>query len=180
VELDKLVARAVDMFQGVAEYHGIKLQVSQLSPVAVPGNAHHLRQVLNNLLDNAIKFTTARYQVASQPDGGPSTGEGRIEIRLTHDASQHQARLEVQDNGIGIAAADVPHVFDRFFRADRARTRQRAAGGTGLGLSICQAIIAAHRGKISVQSKLGEGTTFIVVLPMNNRAIWPDHPTAAV
>ena len=73
--------------------------------------------------------------------------------------------MVVRDTGIGIAAADLPHVFDRFFRADRARSREGEAKGTGLGLSICQAIVSAYGGRLAVESTVGKGTTVTVDLP---------------
>jgi signal transduction histidine kinase len=162
VPLDDLVARSAEMFQGVAEFQGIELVVGPLPRVSVPGNSHHLRQVLNNLLDNALKFTASRYPPAVE---SPSV-RGRVEITLTRDESRHEARLVLRDNGPGIAEADLPRVFDRFYRADRARSREGGPLGTGLGLSICRAIVSAHHGTIQVESRPGEGATFTVALPL--------------
>lgn len=160
VALDEVVQRAVEMFQGVAEDRGIEL-VSNWPPHApVVGNRHHLRQVLNNLLDNAIKFTAARHQAENSGTGG------RVEVKLLRDDARHQAILTVTDNGVGIPAEAVPQLFQRFFRVDRSRSREGGLGGTGLGLSICRAIIQAHRGSIDVQSTHGEGTTITLVLPL--------------
>ncbi|GLY46875.1 HAMP domain-containing sensor histidine kinase [Lentzea sp. NBRC 102530] len=101
-----------------------------------------LRQVLTNLVTNAFRYT-------------PSDGTVRI--------VSAGGRIEVVDTGSGISAEDLPHVFDRFWRADRSRTRD--TGGSGLGLAIAQAIVSAHHGTITVQSELGRGTTFTITLP---------------
>ncbi|MDX1943934.1 MAG: ATP-binding protein, partial [Pirellulaceae bacterium] len=158
---DDLVRRSAEMFLGVAEFRGLRLVVDPLPAAPVVGNRHHLRQVLNNLLDNAIKFTAARHDAAA---GQPEAGE--IRIRLVRDDELGEIRLSLADNGQGIEAEHLPHVFDRFYRADRARTRDGSPGGTGLGLSICQAIVAAHQGTIQVASEFGHGTTFTVTLPL--------------
>jgi len=167
VALDEVVARAIEMFEGVADDKGVELRCGELSPIAVPGNRNHLRQVVNNLLDNAIKFTAAR----SDGEGeGCSPGDiahrGCVEVELGEDQSSRVARLTIRDNGIGISPADLPYIFDRFYRADKARARDGVASGTGLGLSICKAIVNAHGGNISVDSQLGRGTAFTVTLPL--------------
>ena len=106
-----------------------------------------LGQVCYNIIENAIKYT---------PDGG------KITVRLKK--SGRDAVLEITDTGVGIPPEDQPHVFDRFYRVDKARSRD--TGGTGLGLSIVQQIIRLHAGSVTVQSVRGEGTTFIVQLPV--------------
>jgi signal transduction histidine kinase len=156
VALDQVVAGAVEMFRGAAESRGLALTVSPLPPIAVVGNRHHLRQVLNNLLDNAIKFTAAHH----------GNGRGEIAVTFLRDDYRQVARLEVRDNGPGIPPEDLPHVFDRFYRVDRSRSRDEGAGGSGLGLSICQAILEAHHGQIAVDSAPGKGTTFTITLPL--------------
>jgi signal transduction histidine kinase len=155
------------MFQGVAEFNGLRLKVDRLPEVTVPGNRHYLRQVLSNLLDNAIKFTAARYTLptgTTAQNGDHDRGEIRISLRP--DYEQNLVRLIISDNGPGIGPDDLPHIFDRFYRVDRSRMRGVATGGTGLGLSICQAIITAHRGTIDVTSEIDQGTTFTITLPM--------------
>src|SRR5581483_11330975 len=149
VPLTDQAAKAVDMFRGVAEQRGVTLALARAEPVAVRGDAAHVRQVIHNLVDNAIKFT---------PPGG------RVDVAVG-PAADGRAELRVADTGIGIAPADLPHVFDRFFRADRSRPRDGAARGTGLGLSICQAVVAAYGGRIAVDSAPGRGTTVTVDLP---------------
>jgi two-component system heavy metal sensor histidine kinase CusS len=147
VSLADVAIRAADMFQGVADQRGVSLAIVRADPVAVRGDPAHVRQVIHNLLDNAIKFTPAGGRVEVDVGPGPP---GR-------------AGFHVRDTGIGIAAADLPHVFDRFFRADRSRCRE--ARGTGLGLSICQTIVTAYGGRLAVDSTLGKGTTVTVELP---------------
>jgi signal transduction histidine kinase len=165
VALDELVARAIDMFQGVAEDRGIRLTFDRPGPIAVVGNRHHLRQVLNNLLDNAIKYTAARFDGGSA-DEVRAQARGRIDVQLQRDDRERAAVLRVSDNGVGIAPESLPLVFDRFYRCDKSRAREGGPGGAGLGLSICQAIDHAHRGQIAVTSELGQGTTFTLTLPL--------------
>jgi signal transduction histidine kinase len=149
VPLADIASRAADMFQGVADQRGVALAVTRAEAVVVRGDAGHVRQVIHNLVDNALKFTPAGGRV--EVDVGPGS-PGRAEVR-------------VRDTGVGIAMADLPHVFDRFFKADRARPRDGDARGTGLGLSICHAIVTAYGGRLDVASTLGKGTTVTVDLP---------------
>ena len=116
-------------------------------PVRAFIDADRMQQVLHNLIENAIRYTKAG---------------GAIRVRLTETPGE--ARLEVSDNGIGIATRDVPLVFERFFRGDLAR--RAYPGGSGLGLSIARWIVEAHKGRIEVVSRVGEGTTFTVKLPL--------------
>ncbi len=148
---DEVVLKAIDMFEAVAETKEVRLQRLEMTPITLEGNRQHLRQVLNNLLDNAIKFTPAG---------------GRVSVRLRRDGDQKLAVLEVSDTGIGISEADVPRIFERFFRADNARRRESEHKGSGLGLSICRAVVEAHNGRITAHSKIGQGTTFVVTLPL--------------
>jgi two-component system, OmpR family, heavy metal sensor histidine kinase CusS len=151
VELQSLVVRCVDMFRGVAEFRQIELIATQLQETYVEGNRHHLRQLLNNLLDNALKFT---------PPGG------RVTLSLTHDEAQRKAILRVADTGFGIAPQEVPHLFERFYRGDHSRRRDQDTRGTGLGLCICQSVVQSHGGSIEVSSAPGQGTTFTAELPL--------------
>jgi signal transduction histidine kinase len=148
VDLSGLVERCAEMFSAVAEARQIELATKVDPRIAVMGFGNHLRQVVNNLLDNAIKFT--------QPGGS-------VCISLAREGSS--CILRVADTGSGIPAADVPHIFERFFRGDRSRQRIEQTTGTGLGLSICQAIVTAHRGRIDVETREGFGTTMTVELP---------------
>jgi signal transduction histidine kinase len=118
--------------------------------VTVQGDASRLREVINNLIDNSLKFTPAG---------------GRVTVSLEFDTAAALARLRVCDTGRGIAADDLPYIFERFYRGDRSRGRESPTRGNGLGLSICQAIVQSHGGRIDVQSKRDEGAMFIVSLP---------------
>ena len=175
VSLDQLIKKTIEMFQGVAEFKGIRLIVGALPSVTIEGNRQHLRQVLNNLLDNAIKFTSQSHagldlaehdSTSSNGDRAATTAVGIVTVLLGRDDHRNQAVLQIQDTGPGIAPYDLEHIFERFYRVDRARFRDGSAGGTGLGLSICQAIVEAHQGTISAISKPGNGTTFIIRLPL--------------
>jgi signal transduction histidine kinase len=110
-------------------------------------DSDRMRQVLHNLLENAIRYT--------EPGG-------KVLVRLT--SSPSEARIAVSDTGIGIPETNLPYVFERFFRSDRARRAH--PGGSGLGLSIVRWIVEAHKGKVEVASRVGEGTTFTVTLPL--------------
>ena len=106
-----------------------------------------LAQVCYNIIENAIKYT---------PDGGT--------ITVSLAKAGRDAVLEIADTGVGIPEADLPHVFDRFYRVDKARSRE--TGGTGLGLSIVKQIVRLHAGTVTVASEYGKGTTFTVQLPV--------------
>jgi signal transduction histidine kinase len=153
VRLEQAVRRSVEMFDGVAESRGLTLS-AELDPCTVSGNYDHLRQVVNNLLDNAIKFT---------PPGGS------IRVSLHPRRELQIAELRVTDTGRGIAPADQERVFERFYRSKPTAGETNGRwGGTGLGLSICEAIVVAHKGQISLTSQPGEGTTVVASLPLAN------------
>ena len=157
VQLDKIVRESVEMFDAVAESQGVQLTTGDLTPALVPGDEYYLRQVVRNLIDNAIKFS-------------PPPGEVTVSLRV--EAARREAVLSVTDRGVGIPPESLPHVFERFYRADKARHRA-ARGGHGLGLSICQVIVNALHGTIRVESKLGEGSTFTVRLPLVDAGAGP-------
>jgi heavy metal sensor kinase len=147
VDLTELVRLAAEQGARLAESKGISFTTDlPQSPCLVTGEPNSLRRLLLILLDNALKYT---------PKGGC------IEIRLSAD--EQSARISVHDSGTGIAPGDLPHIFDRFYRADAARSRD--FGGAGLGLSLAQRIVKGHSGSIEVQSRAGEGSCFTVVLP---------------
>jgi signal transduction histidine kinase len=151
VALDRLASMSIEMFRGVAEEKGVDLRSHLHLGIHVTGNPLQLRQVVNNLIDNAVKFT---------PPGG------QVEVHARFDASGERALLIVRDSGQGIPATDQPFVFDRFYKVDRARHHEEVVHGTGLGLSICRCIVEAHGGMISLESEPGRGATFTVALPV--------------
>jgi heavy metal sensor kinase len=150
VRLDEVVEKSLDVFGALAEDREIELKAEVQSPVTVPGDAARLRQVVNNLLDNALKFTAAG---------------GRVTVNLHRDLAHHQAVLTVRDTGVGIPPEDVPRVFDRFYQVDKSHHRD-GQHGNGLGLSIVQSIVQLHDGRVEVQSEPGRGAIFRVTLPM--------------
>lgn len=158
VAIDDVVTRAVDMFGGVAESRGVVLELPHCASAVVPGNRNLLRQLVNNLIDNAVKYTPA---------------DGRVTVELSLDEKQEGIVLTVSDTGIGISPRDVPRVFERFFRADKSRSRVTDTVGTGLGLSICRAVAAAHGGTIACKSCLKGGTRMTVWLPRQKSTCAP-------
>lgn len=148
VELDRVLLDAVSDARQLLR--GQRLEVGPLEPAMVEGDADRLRQLFLALLDNAIKYT---------PSGK------RITISLRHDAGA--AIVDIRDEGVGIPPDDLPRVFERFYRADPARSRD--PGGTGLGLPIAQWIVHQHGGDIQLQSEPSTGTTVHVCLPEYRR-----------
>jgi heavy metal sensor kinase len=147
VNLGELAASTAEQMHLVADDRGVRLQASALAPVTIRGDAGRLKQVIVNLLDNAIKFT---------PRGGTVT--------VRTEALDGNGMLEVRDSGIGIPADSLPHVFDRFYRVDAARSRDE--GGAGLGLSIVRSICSAHGVEIEIDSIVGSGTRFRLSFPL--------------
>jgi signal transduction histidine kinase len=148
VEVDRLVSDVVEEIRGVfSERPDIDIDLVMPDEVApIHGDGDKLRQVLINLLDNAVKYS---------PDGG------RIEIRVEQSASQ--LRLVVQDEGLGIPHGEQQRIFGKFYRLDPQLTR--GVGGTGLGLYICRELVRRMDGRLSVTSKEGDGSTFVIELP---------------
>jgi heavy metal sensor kinase len=155
VRLDfaELARTTADQMKLLAEEKHISIICDATDPLEVEADPSRLKQVVVNLLDNAIKYT---------PEGG--------NISISIARRDDHAVLEVADRGLGISADDLPHVFERFYRADKARSRQM--GGTGLGLSIVRSICQAHGGRVTVNSAEGRGSLFRVELPVstNNRS----------
>jgi signal transduction histidine kinase len=162
VDVTAIARQAVDMFAGVADERGVDLAIGPCELLSVQADAAQLRQVIGNLLDNAIRFT---------PRGG------RVNVELTCDREQGSAVLTVSDSGVGIAADHVGRLFDRFYKVDPSRTRDADRRSGGLGLPICRAIVARHGGTIAVASRLGAGTTVTVRLPLALPA-QPPQPSA--
>lgn len=145
VELDSLIFEVYRQAEILGK-ESVSVTLTALDPVCVMGDMDRLKQLFLNLASNAIKYT---------PEGG------HVWISLAKEGSW--AIVEVADTGIGIPEEDIPYIFDRFYRVDKARSR--GLGGTGLGLSIVKWIAQTHGGDVSVSSKVGEGSRFIVSLP---------------
>ena len=144
-DLAQIARECVERIRPLAAESRIAIHCD-LAPAKVTGNADQLAQVVTNLLANAIQY--------NKPNG---------EIRVSSRAENKTALLVVADTGQGIAAEDLPHIFERFYRADKSRSR--AQGRSGLGLAICKAIVDAASGNIEVTSQVGVGATFTVRLP---------------
>jgi two-component system, OmpR family, sensor kinase len=147
VRIDLLVSDIVDSMASLASERGLTLRTLHLQPANVFGDAARLIQVIMGLVDNALTYTN--------PGG---------DVSLSVVISNGLVHVAVRDSGIGIADSDTEHIFERFYRADPARSK--VAGGSGLGLSIVDWIVRAHQGTIHVISQPGKGSTFTVVLPL--------------
>ncbi len=155
VELDALLLEVVH--QARARAHGVGVTLGHEDQAPVCGQADLLKQAVLNLVDNALTYT---------PPGG------QVEVALT--VADGQVVVAVRDTGPGIAPDDLAHIFERFYRADRARSRH--TGGAGLGLSIVRWIAAAHGGHVTVESAVGVGSTFALVLPLSNPSVTVASP----
>jgi two-component system, OmpR family, sensor kinase len=157
LDLSEIVLDAAERLAYLAEQNGIEVHLSHLNEIVVWGDRLYLMQLCTNLLENAIKYSA---------DIGKC-----VEVRL--DRKSDQARIQVRDEGPGIAAEHLPYLFERFFRVDQSRTQNQPTGstspivGSGLGLSIARWIAQEHGGSIQVQSTLGRGTIFEVCLPLS-------------
>jgi len=147
VDLVGLVKEVVGGYADRAEERRIRLDAELQPAVAMRGDRAQLGLLLSNLIDNALRYTPAK---------------GTVRVRL--DAAEGRAVLQVADNGEGIPTSELPRIFERFYRVDKARTRQ--TGGTGLGLAIVRHVAEAHGGAVRVGSELGRGSTFTVTLPL--------------
>jgi heavy metal sensor kinase len=153
-DLRELVSEAAETAEMLAEQSGIVVRTQiPPQPVLLQVDRNRIRQLLLNLSTNAVKYTNPG---------------GEVAIGLTDSGAA--VELVVRDTGIGIAPGDLPHIFDRFWRADPARTRESERAGVGLGLAITKWIAEAHGGSIVVQSRPGRGTIFTVTLPRGHNA----------
>lgn len=154
--VNDLIRDAVDLIRPIAEKNRIRIVEEN-----APADAHvwcdseAISQVMSNLLDNAVKYT---------PSGGRITVGARETGRFFE--------LYVRDTGSGIPAEDLPRLFERFYRVDKARSRE--LGGTGLGLAIVKHLVAAHNGTVRVESRINEGSTFFFTLPMDEATLSPE------
>lgn len=150
-DFTELCIGAVHALQPAAEKNRLTLTMDVAKDVTLQGDESKLGQVIYNLIDNAIKYT---------PEGGS--------VHVTMKTDGRNAVFAVKDTGVGIPEEDAKHIFDRFYRVDKARSRE--TGGTGLGLSIVRQMVQLHRGEIKVDSTFGKGSTFTVTLPLRKGA----------
>lgn len=157
VDMNELLERVYRKFSVRAKERDIHLQMRQVGevPILKAADEDKLEQVLTNLLDNAFRHTQGGKQIIVHT--GSCVLDGR-----------HYLEIKIQDEGVGIPQADLPYIFERFYKADKARVRGES-GGTGLGLAIVKNIVESHHGSISATSKLGEGTTFTLRLPVEKQ-----------
>lgn len=158
-DLAEIAREAIDLIRPLAEERQISL-VLDAAPTVVRCDCERVSQVLMNLLTNAIRY---------------NRDEGQVEVRVA--AEGDSGHIRVSDTGEGIPAADLPHVFERFYRVDKARSR--SAGGSGLGLAISKSIVEAHGGRIAVESELNHGTALDVWLPGVTK-VRPESPSSEV
>ena len=146
-DLGKMLARIFELHSALLKEKKISYQAS-MTPNSFYLNVQStlFSQAVANLVDNAIKY---------------SQNEGKITVQASYDLED--VKIAVTDNGIGIAEMDIPRIFERFYRAEKSRSRE--SGGAGLGLAICKHIVERHGGRIEVQSKPGAGSAFTMILP---------------
>ncbi len=150
LDIGALLQEQVKRLGPLARENGIELDCTAKEALEVNGDTLKLQQVLYNIIDNAIKYT---------PRGG--------EVHCSLARAGRKAVIRVSDTGVGIPEEDLPHIFDRFYRVDKARSRE--TGGTGLGLSIVKQFVLLHGGTIDAKSTFGKGTTFIIELPLTGK-----------
>jgi signal transduction histidine kinase len=144
IDLNDLIRQSVELYEDLADERGVEIRTNVPATLAAEVDRNRMRQVLANLIDNAVKYTAAG---------------GVVEIAAHRDNGD--AVVTVSDTGVGIPADELPRIWDRLYRGDKSRTTR----GLGLGLSLVKAIVAAHGGNVGVQSRPGEGSTFELRLP---------------
>jgi two-component system phosphate regulon sensor histidine kinase PhoR len=156
VDMKSLVERSLHMMRSEAEKKHITLDMQVEENIYIEADEDRLRQILINLLSNGISYT-------------PEGGKVKVSVEPVHsstdrDGEYERIRLIISDSGIGIPKKDLPRIFERFYRVDKARSR--SSGGTGLGLSIVKYLVEMHKGTIQVESEVGIGTKFVIELPV--------------
>jgi len=149
IELDRLLVEVYEQAHFLKKKRNLKILLGDIQPTLIHGNSDRMKQLLLNLVNNAIKFTL---------------DEGIITLTLQHDGNC--AYVDVSDTGIGISPQDQVRIFDRFFQADNSRVQRNEMDGAGLGLSIARWIVDVHKGRIEVSSQLGKGTRFRMIVPL--------------
>jgi two-component system phosphate regulon sensor histidine kinase PhoR len=147
ISLNDVLCGAIRAIEPAAHLMNVELRADPIPDLYLPGHGIRLEQALMNLLDNAVKFNKPK-------------GEVHVQV---HDRPGNRIEIRVSDNGVGIPAEDLSRIFERFYRVDKARSRQ--VGGTGLGLSIVKHAVEQMGGTVAVESELGKGSTFVVMLP---------------
>ena len=172
IALNDIAGDTARSMRSLAEAKGLALTTDITPNLWVDGDPDRLREVLVTLLDNAIKYTSV-IETKARLQSGPGAGAGAaITLRAARDG--RKAILTVSDTGPGIPPSDLAHIFERFYRADKARSRDE--GGTGLGLAIAREIVEAHNGTIRIDSTPGRGTTVTIELRLLNREPAADPP----
>lgn len=172
VELDRLVEEVAKEGEILGRGRQVQVKIQGLEPLIVQGDGQRLKQLLRNLVDNGVKYTPPGGRVALSLRRVEWSNRRMVDSakpvdQLTSrpiDSAAEWAEIEVRDTGIGIPPEALPRIFERFYRVDPARSRE--TGGAGLGLCIAKTIAEAHGGRIEVQSTLGAGSTFTLVLPL--------------
>jgi two-component system sensor histidine kinase ResE len=154
VQLNALLKRVHRKFSVLCKEHELQLfmECTEQDIILPHADEDRLEQVLTNLLDNAIRHSSPAEQIT-------------MRMVLQNSQEGQSILLEIEDQGQGIPAGDLPFIFERFYKADKARTRGIATG-TGLGLAIVKNIVEAHQGTVQVRSHVGKGTTFSIVFPL--------------
>ena len=161
VSLDEIVMQVYEQMEGLARRKQISLDIAAMEEAAVSGDGLWLGQIITNLVNNALKYT---------PEGGAVTISLTVENEPAEGgAPTPMARVAIADTGPGIPAEHLPRIFDRFYRVDSGRSRD--AGGVGLGLNIAQWAAESHGGRIEVQSEVGKGSVFSLLLPIIEEAV---------
>jgi two-component system sensor histidine kinase ResE len=150
VDMNQLIRNILEKFQFQIDLAEIKVENKLTDPLVIPMDAERISQVMNNLIDNAIKFS---------PRGGS--------IQVSSFLDGNNGIVAITDSGPGISKEDQKRIFERFFQTDTSRKGGQGRG-VGLGLAIARQIVAAHQGAITVKSRLGEGSTFMVKIPLIN------------
>jgi heavy metal sensor kinase len=151
IDLGKLVEDVAQDAEVLCREKGLRFELGQMESVMVKGDKPRLKELVLNLLDNAIRYTPT---------------DGAVSLSLIREG--RMAVVVIRDTGVGIPPEHIPHIFERFYRVDKARSR--IEGGSGLGLAICQHIVEVHGGKIKVESQVGKGSAFSVFLPLSEQA----------
>jgi len=178
LDLSDLALEVIERLAPIANRKNVDVVAGELPEVLILGDRQYLIQMISNLVENGIKYVRSEHKCLQIETGiSESMVEATKNGRGNHNqtALQEIGWLRISDNGPGISQENLPHLFDRFYQIDKARSRspedemdttENESSGTGLGLSIVQWIVDAHGGKVNVQSELGVGTVFEVTFPL--------------